>query len=141
MFWSSRIHEQMFQFSRIHEPYFLFSRITNEIVFTNSRTTFFIFTNSRTKKSQFPLARTPLGGPLYMNGVFSAQPQIFLSSISNFSYLQPTLPDFYVLKMIVSILCFILNTYLYPHTALSSFLKNLSLDILIKYPEIYSYKK
>ena len=73
---------------------------------------------------------------------FSAQPQIFLSSISNFSYLQPTLPDFYVLKMIVSILCFILNTYLYPHTALSSFLKNIFMKSQPRYSyKIYSYKK
>ena len=73
---------------------------------------------------------------------FSTQPQIFLSSISNFSYLQPTLPDFYVLKMIVSILCFILNTYLYPHTALSSFLKNIFMKSQPRYSyKIYSYKK
>ena len=63
MYRNSRIHEQIFRFSRIHERYFFFSRITNDILFTNSRTIFFIFTNSRTKKRQFPLARTPLGGP------------------------------------------------------------------------------
>ena len=73
---------------------------------------------------------------------FSAQPQIFLRSISNFSYFQPTLPDFYVLKMIVSILCFILNINLYPHTALSSFLKNIFMKSQPQYSyKIYSYKK
>ena len=78
----------------------------------------------------------------YKNGEIFSEPRIFLTCISYLSDFRPTLPEFYVLKMIVSILRFIWNRLLSSKTSISSFSENIFTKSQPRYSyRVYSNKK